>query len=401
MSDLDATSRCVKCGLCLPHCPSFRLTGNEADSPRGRITLMQAMQQDDRLCTPGLLSHLDRCLQCGACEAMCPSQVPFGALMDATRDELERRRRRSPGQRLLRRLGLKLVTAGSAARRAAADLLRLYRLAGLQRLARAVGLLRGPARRLDNMLVRAPRTFARRNHFPAVGEQRGTVQLFTGCIASVMDADTLDATVRVLTRLGYRVEVPAQQGCCGALHQHNGETGEALRLAQANACAFSGTTGVVIGTTSACTAQLAGADGLGGRIQDIHRFLCEEGRLQQLPLDALPQTVAVHMPCTQRNLLRQTQAVRQVLEAIPGIRLAALNPDGGCCGAAGSYFISQPEMSDRLREDMLAGIGKAPPALLVTTNIGCALQLAAGAAERGWPTEVLHPVTLLARQLRG
>ncbi len=403
MNPLQAASRCVKCGLCLPACPTFRLSGNEADSPRGRVTLIQALLQDESLCSPGLLTHIDRCLQCGACQAMCPSKVEFVGLMDAARDTLEARRRRTPAGRLARRLGLGLVAAGAGGRRVLAGLLRLYRRGGLQRLLRRSGALRGTAARLDRALARTPRRFAPP---PAAAGDGDSVQLFTGCVAPLLDSDTLDASVAVLERLGCRVGVPAGQGCCGALHRHNGDRDGARRLARANARAFAGSEGPVIGTASACTAQLLdadpqaaadGGDALAGRVTDILRFLCEGDRLQALALRPLAQEVWVHLPCSQRNLLGDSDSVWRVLQAIPDIRLKALNPAGGCCGGAGSYFLGQPDMSDRLLDETLAGV-TAPP-LVVTTNPGCALQLAAGAAERGWQTEVVHPVVLLARQM--
>ncbi|HHO69238.1 MAG TPA: (Fe-S)-binding protein [Gammaproteobacteria bacterium] len=406
MNPLQAASRCVKCGLCLPVCPTFRLSGNEADSPRGRVTLIQALLQDEALCSPGLLTHIDRCLQCGACQAMCPSNVAFTALMDAARDSLEARRRRTPAQRLTRRLGLGLVAGGGGSRRLLAVLLSLYRRSGLQRLARQSGLLRGTAARLDRALARTPRRFVPATAAQPAAGSRGTVQLFTGCLSSLLDGDTLDASIRVLERLGYQVGAPAGQGCCGALHRHNGDGAGARRLARANGRAFAGTRGPVLGTSSACTAQLLDVDpalaadeagALAGRVTDILHFLCEGDHLPALALKPLPQDVWVHLPCSQRNLLKDTDSVWRVLQAIPGIRLRALNPGGGCCGGAGSYFLGQPQMADRLLEETLAGA--EAPGLVVTTNLGCALQLAAGAKERGWPTEVLHPVVLLARQL--
>lgn len=408
MNELEATGRCVKCGLCLPHCPTFKLSGNEADSPRGRIALMQAMAEDATLYSPGLATHLDGCLECRACEAMCPSQVPFGDLMDAARAELEKRRHRSRGARLLRRFGLGLLAGGAGRIRRLAGLLRLYRRSGLQSLARKSGLLRGGLRRLDGELVRTPRPPARASDGD-VDTGRTTLRLFTGCAGTWQDGDTLDAVARLLDRLGYRVEIPSQQVCCGAIHHHNADADNARRLAQANGRAFGGDDTPLITSASGCGAHLRDYErlypgavpaGFGRRVTDIHAFLAAQAALQALPLEPLAETVAVHIPCSQRNVLKQDAAVFQVLEAIPGIRLLTLNPEGGCCGAAGSYFLTQPATADRLRDDTLASVEAQPPTRLVTTNIGCALHLAAGVEARGWPTEVLHPVTLLARQLR-
>ena len=400
MNDLSATDRCVKCGLCLPHCPTFALTGNEADSPRGRISLMQALGEETTAYSPGLFRHLDQCLQCGACEAMCPSKVPFGQLMDNARAVLEPQRKRTLLQKATRRAGLNLVASqqGSAL---LAGALNGYRRFGLQRLA---GHLPLPAaiRRLNALLPTAPQRQALTAHTPG-GGTRGKAHLFRGCAGSSFDQQTLDATQQLLQKLGYQVSIPDRQGCCGALHQHNGEPAAAAQLAEINLHAFAGNDDPVIATASACSAQLlayrelyrgTAAATFTQRVCDILHFL-NARHAQELHFRPCAQRVALYMPCTHRNSLGQAQDVMQVLERVPGLEVLLLNPDGGCCGAAGSYMLSQPQLSDALRDKVLDRIADSGAGTLLTTNIGCSLHLQAGLRQRNLTVEVLHPVVLL------
>jgi len=398
MNDLSATQRCVKCGLCLPHCPTFQLTGNEADSPRGRISLMQMLDQPESDWSPGLFKHLDQCLLCHACEAMCPSDVPYAGLMDRARERLEPRRHRSLAQRLVRAAGLGLLTSGSG-RRITAALLGSVRALGVRRVMRLPGMPDRAKRLLKLIPPRVPR--GAQPEDVATSARRGQINLFTGCTGELFDRATLQSTRRLLSRLGYRVITPDRQGCCGALHQHNGEPGKASQLAAANRTAFGANDDPIVTCASGCCAQLlnyAGLypqadDGFSQRVTDIMAFIADRhaGALHLKPLQA---TVAVHLPCTQRNLLGQ-DALLRVLGWIPGLDLRIVNPQGGCCGAAGSYMLTQPELADRLGAAMVDGVLATDARILLTTNIGCSLQLAAGIRERGQALDVMHPVTLL------
>ncbi len=402
MSDLSATDRCVKCGLCLPHCPTFKLSGIETDSPRGRISLMQAMDSPDLEWSPGLFRYLDRCLECRACEAMCPSKVPFGQLMDTARTRMEARRQRSLSGRWLRAAGLAMLTSPARLRMLGLAL-GFYRRSGLQDLITRLPGLHHNLRRLNRLLPAGHSTAAA--PVRSTGETGGTVDLFRGCIAGLVDAPTLAAARRLLQQLGYRVNVPARQGCCGALHQHNGEPHTAARLAEINRTAFGDSQHPILVTASGCAAHLLdygtlyGEPQISERVSDILHFLLAHERAA-LQFSPLPQTVAVHIPCTHRNVLRQGQDILAILEWIPGLRPLALNPQGGCCGAAGSYLLSQPEVADQLRDDMLEPLAASGASLLVTTNIGCSMHLQAGLREKGLDIEVVHPVVLLARQLK-
>jgi glycolate oxidase iron-sulfur subunit len=405
MNDLSATDRCVKCGLCLPHCPTFALTGNEADSPRGRISLMQSIDQPDAQYTAGLFRHLDQCLHCGACEAMCPSGVPFGRLMDTARVAIEAHRHRSLANRVVRRLALQLI-ASPAWTKTLAMALKIYQQLGLQWLIGKAPVLPAAVKRLNHLLPAVLQS----GHPAAPGavlEQRGVVNLFRGCAGSLFDQQTLNAAQRLLENLGYQVKVPAQQGCCGALHQHNGDPDTAARLADRNRMAFSADNAPILVTASGCSAHLTAyknlcgngqADSFAGRVNDIVHFIHRQNRAKT-QFRPLEETVAVYIPCTHRNVLGQHQDILDILSWIPGIEPLVINPQGGCCGAAGSYMLSQPELSGRLREPLIDTIAQCGTRLLLTTNIGCAIQLQAGLKERRVAVDVLHPVVLLERQL--
>jgi len=395
----------VKCGLCLPHCPTFALTGNEADSPRGRISLMQALGDNDLQWSPGLFRHLDQCLQCGACEAMCPSRVPFGQLMDNARATIEPRRNRSLLKRVLRNTSLRLVSS-PASLRILGKLLGVYQKTGLQSALKRMPVLPAMARRLNRLLpvIHAADATAVVN---GTNKDRGEVSLFCGCIGSAFDQQTLSATRHLLQRLGYRVSSPAPYLCCGALHQHNAALETARRLADANLKAFSGNNNPIVVTASGCATHLLGyktlyadkpAVAFAERVSDIMHFLAGSGR-GDMQFGKPQHKLAVYMPCTHRNSLKQQQDVMQVLQWIPGPEPVLINPDGGCCGAAGSYMLSQPELSERLCNTVVERILESGAGYLLTTNIGCSIQLQAALQQRAAAIEVLHPVVLLERLL--
>jgi glycolate oxidase iron-sulfur subunit len=406
MTDLSATDRCVKCGLCLPHCPTFALTRNEADSPRGRISLMQAIGQPQAQYTAGLFRHLDQCLQCGACEAMCPSSVPFGQLMDSARVVIEPHRQRSTANRLMRHLALQLI-ASPRWTKTLAVLLKAHRKSGLQWLTGKAPGLPATVKRLNRLLPTAQAGNPQARN--PLSEPQGGVNLFRGCAGSLFDQQTLNAARRLLQGVGYRVNIPEQQGCCGALHQHNGDPVTAARLVDSNRRAFSADNDPILVTASGCTAHLKKAknrcddeadDNFTHRCDDVLHFLCRQNR-PKVRFQPFEETVAVHIPCTHRNALGQQQDILNILRWIPRIEPLVINPGGGCCGAAGSYMLSQPELSQRLREPLIDTLVHSDTRLLLSSNIGCALHLNAGLKERGSTIEVLHPVVLLERLLAG
>lgn len=385
---------------------------------------MQALVEG-RLPPGGRLDfHLDRCLACRACERVCPSQVHYGQLIDAARAFSAPRRR--PGRLVCWLLDGLIPNRRRLGR--VARLLRLYQQSGLRRLAQIGGLLRlAGARRLDALMPDIPPVPRWRPYYAPAGPQKGQVALFTGCIGHVLDRDALEAAITLLNGCGYGVHVPEDQTCCGALHLHGGDPARAAGLARRNIAAFNALPGdgdsaapgidAVLYSASGCGATLIeyGAwpaiDGVTppGRfavpVLDVCSFLAQEGRMAGLTFAPLEASVAVHDPCTLMNVIRTTEAPYRLLARIPGLTVAPLPGNGRCCGAAGSYLLTQPAMADALCADKLAALEAQGAEIMLSSNLGCALFLSAGLRRtRGRRdiagVEVMHPVTLLARQLR-
>ena len=394
-STLELADHCVKCGLCLPHCPTYRATADESESPRGRIALVQGWMGGALPPSTRLFGHLDRCLECRACERACPSGVAWGEILDSARSHqqvtaggMTRWTRRAALELLSRRTGVRsLGYLAAAARRL--GLLRIASWLGLERM-----------KRLNPYLRLAP-FLSRPNAQPEYHGQDSAditaINLFMGCISQISQARTLTAAARLLERLGWPVRIPDAQRCCGALFRHNGFPAQADRLLGKNAAALEARPTLV--TASACAAELRQTAGGRLDVQEICGFLQQNPWPAEVRFRPLNSRVAVHEPCSHRNQLGQAQAVHALLGRIPGIMLKALPDNAFCCGAAGSYLIQQPEMAQRLLADKLRGLRELQPEILVTTNTGCALHLAAGIREAGLEIEVCHPVDLLDRQL--
>lgn len=390
------TDQCVMCGLCLPHCPTYGLDQHEAESPRGRIAVARRLASGQLPVSAETVGHLDRCLACLACEAVCPSQVEYEEILIQTRALLKPSR--PPRGRLSRWL---------------ADPAILVRLARLGSALRAGYWLPPLARwwpgssRLRRLAAEMPRTPARvplpLPLLPAAATgARGRVILFPGCIASVFDHDTLDAARILLGALGHEVAMPTAPVCCGALALHAGDVEAAARSAQATHAvlqACDAETALVC--ASGCLGSLRdhGMPGSALRIDDVLAFLAVDVRWPQLRFKALPQRVAVHLPCTQMHVGSGKQPLLQLLASIPGLQLLVLPDQPGCCGAAGNYFIEQADHADRLRAQKLDQVARQSADLLLTTNIGCRIFLGNGLRQQGAATPVLHPLALLARQL--
>lgn len=375
----EGAARCVKCQVCLPHCPTYRIKGEEGDSPRGRIALMESLLEGSLEMDAQTVEHLDGCLTCRACEAVCPAGVPYGFLIDGARGKLGARKSRGPRQRLLR-IAIRHP-------RALARMLRALRLP-----ARLVVPHAARLRPYAEALAPAPKL--------ARGIEQGEpVALFLGCIARAADTQALAASTELLAAAGFRIEVPRDQTCCGALSAHDGDHEQARRLAHRNVKAFANHDKVIASATG-CTAQLSEYDGLLARqgfshkVTDVTDMLAdalEAGRL--VIRNDKPLTVAVHVPCTQRNILR-SDGLNRALAHVPNVQVIGLPLD--CCGAAGSYFLNRPDDAERLREPLMDAIRTAQPDCVVTANVGCRLHLGAGLTGEKAP-QVLHLASFLAR----
>src|SRR3954454_16431950 len=376
-------SACVACGLCLPHCPTYRLTGEEAASPRGRIAAMRAVTDGADVDT-SFTVFMDRCLVCRACEDVCPSHVPFGRMMEAAREQVEPTRSRAT--RLVHWLGFHWFLPHPSMIRAAPLLQPAVRPL-LPRRVRAMVPSRGrPFATLPS--VTDP---------PAGVATRGTVAVLAGCVQDRWFHQVNLATIRVLTRSGWRVTVPGGQACCGALAAHNGRLGVARRLAARAHHAFQ-SADVVVVNAAGCGAHMQTYDGLrpgtGLPVVDLMSFLGEHG-LADAKLRPLPMTVAYHDACHALRAQHIHDAPRALLERIPGLTVVEIADGDRCCGAAGTYAATQPELAEPLGVEKASAIAATGATMVASANPGCSVQLAHHLGERG--VEVVHPIELLDR----
>jgi glycolate oxidase iron-sulfur subunit len=382
------------CGLCLPHCPTYRSERQEAESPRGRIALARALTSGRIEPTPAALAHLDHCLACLSCQKVCPSEVQYDEIITHSRADLRARRPRPDGlQRLLRNPGRLVALARLGAfLRAERWLPSLLRRLPLQSRWRAL------AEDIPVVPVAGAPHPATKRPLPT----RGRVILFRGCVASIYDRDTHAAAQILLEALGYEVVVPPGSPCCGALARHAGETEAADRDARGAREALTATGGdTVLVSASGCFGDLRDhvLNGATSKAEDVHAFLARDERFADLRFRPLAMRAALHLPCTQVNVVGEVASIRSLLARIPGLTLMSLPEQPRCCGAAGSYFIEQPEIANRLRAEKLDQVEAQEPELLLTTNIGCRIHLGNGLRQRAAAIPVRHPLALLAQQL--
>lgn len=406
----DLISRCVHCGLCLPTCPTFAELGVEMDSPRGRIRLMKNVW-DGRLDadSAAFADHMAKCLDCRACETACPSGVSFGKLMEGARSQVVAARRPGIAATLLRRAVFHGLITSPVRLAAFARFGYLSKRLGARRILRRIGLGR-LAELLDLVPDRAPTSQALPTRFAPNGTARGTVALFTGCVMRAAFADTNAATARVLARNGIDVVVPAEQGCCGALHAHAGERADARALAKRNIEALEGlAVDAFIVNAAGCGANLKEygwllkdepawaerAEAFSGRVRDAAEYLAAIG-LSATPGE-LRTTVAYDDPCHLIHGQKIAAQPRSLLAAIPGLTLVPLAEADWCCGSAGTYNVTQPELARRLGHRKALHITRSGAQLVVTANPGCQMQIEAALRREGSPIPVVHLMDVLDR----
>ena len=366
---------CVSCGLCLPHCPTFRVTGEEALSPRGRISAMRSVHFDNAPVSDDFVHFIETCVQCRGCEPACPSGVPFGQLMEGTRDTLAAQKRMTPWWQKLgyRVLGHhRLLLAGSTMLAFAQRLRLVPKRMGLPKLA----VRRGPVP-------------------PATGDE---AWLFTGCVMDAWQRETHRNTAKVLTAVGVTYRAPSADGaCCGALHIHAGLTDEAKGLAEKVIRSMPGDAPIVV-NSAGCGAALKdyghlldteAARAFSSRVRDASEFVAP--LIDRLPVRRRLGPVTVQDPCHLRHVQRAHLPVRTVLAAVADV--VELDDEGLCCGAGGAYSTLQPDLAAQIRERKLAAIHRAGPQVVASANPGCALHLAAAGVN------VKHPMDLVAEAL--
>lgn len=407
---------CVHCGLCTAQCPTYLETGNENDGPRGRIYLMRAVTDGRLELTKEVRGHLELCLDCRSCETACPSGVQYGKLIEPFRIAMEEQ---GDGPKKNRDWFHRFVLFGMfpypKRMRLALAPARLMQRLGLMKLIETTGLINLMPSRLRALTRMLPPPSARLPELPemlpAIGRRRARVALFTGCVSDVMFRATNWATARVLQQNGCDVLVPRSQGCCGAIHFHAGSSEPARHFADQNVTAFDAdSVDAVIVNVAGCGAMLKDYghhwhDGdtrrekFAAKVKDVHEFLYSLGLVP--PTGKLPLTVTYHDACHLGHAQKIREAPRQLLTQIPGLDLRELPETEICCGAAGTYNLTQPEMAGRLSQRKMKNIVSTGAEVVVTANAGCLLQIAREARVQGQRLSIVHPMDLLDLSYRG
>jgi len=412
--DDDLLRACVHCGMCLSSCPTYRLTGQEMSSPRGRLWLMRAVA-DERLdlLDPLFDEQMYQCLNCRACEAVCPSGVHYGPLVEASRAQLEQHRPRPLPERALRRAGLDWLFADSRRLRLLVRILRLSEKSGMTALARKTGLLKLLG--IEDLQTLTPE-ISRRALVPGnerwsgdpVGDEPRTARLFNGCIMGTVFANTNRAAARVMARNGADVDVPIEQQCCGALHVHAGMMEEARILARKNIDAFADSNDeAIIVTAAGCGAALKEygyllkddeayaerAQRFSDRVRDFTEYLGERELVP--PTKPVSRTVTYQEPCHLVHAQRISRQPRDLMKAIPGLELVEMKESSLCCGSAGIYNIIREEMANELGDRKALNAMETPATEVVTANPGCQMQVRASLRRNGSSARVRHIADLL------
>jgi glycolate oxidase iron-sulfur subunit len=414
---------CMRCGICVSSCPTFRLFQIDEETPRRRIRTISKLLVENLPISADERMHLDNCLQCRACETVCPSRMAYGQLFDQTQAQLNLKASSEHSKipfalslskpvlslpngggrdfgmltKWMVTLAFKLIENKEWLRRLM-PLLAVYLKSGLQKPLQRSGLLKKLHLADAEALLGKPAVQALAVSYPVITTKRGQVALFTGCIAEHFDRETLLAAIKLLNAIGYEVLVPPQQGCCGAIHLHNGRS--AAGLIDNNITVFNAmNVDAILYTATGCGAMLSeyqNDDEAGQlfrqRLCDINDFLLKHWP-DGLQLTASSLKVAVHEPCSQRNVLKNQQAVYALLQKIPGLSIAALADNHICCGAGGSYMLTHPENAGQLKALKQQIITDSSVDMVVSGNFGCGVYLNADGGR------VEHPLLLLARQL--
>jgi glycolate oxidase iron-sulfur subunit len=383
----DDLATCVHCGLCLDACPTFRVTGLETESPRGRIYLMTQWKREALPFTEEQARHIDLCLGCRTCEAVCPSGVPYGRIIEAGRSEVER----------LRTPGLRHRVAKTALRQLVAHPRRLRAFGSMTRVAQAVGLtsIVSSGRQLPKLRqqFRPPAGAIA----PAIGPRLHRVAFLVGCVMPILYPQSHEAAVKLLQLAGCEVWFPPAERCCGALHAHNGDLEAAERLRDANSRMYAkGEFDALIVDSAGCGSHLKDFyPELKGRVKDLSEWLAEIGL--PAPKREVNVRVTYQDACHLAHAQRIKKQPRDLIKAVPGVQLVEMRHPDICCGAAGLYSTLEPEMSKRVLAEKLDDLAAAGAELVVTGNPGCQMQLAAGLRSRGSTIRVEHLSELLIR----
>ncbi len=420
--DAKLIDACVHCGFCLSTCPSYRVIGKETDSPRGRIYLMDGVNEGRIPLSAATVEHFDSCLGCLACVTTCPSGVRYDKLIEATRPQIERNHPRSLPETLLRRLIFSTFPYPNRLRLLLRPL-GIYQKSGLQTLVRSLGFLKQLSPQLAAMESMLPKISSQafQDSLPAVipsqGKPRYRVGLLLGCVQRLFNPEVNEATVRVLTANGCEVVIPPSQGCCGALTHHQGQEDQTKTLARQLIDSFAATSlDAIIVNASGCGHTLKEygnilhddpdyqekAKDFAGKVKDVQEFLADVGLTAALsPLQNEPLTLVYQDACHMLHGQKISVQPRQLLKQIPGVQLREPVDAALCCGSAGVYNILQPEVAEELGRQKVENLLNTGASLIASPNIGCFVQISKHLERQGKTVPVLHPMQLLDYSIRG
>lgn len=420
--DYDQLTNCMRCGFCLPACPTFRETGLEPNSPRGRIALMKAVVDEIMEPDQAFKDQMDQCLGCRACEPACPADVKYGQLIEQTRDAIEDNAEHNFAVKGLRNVLFKGIFPKRGRLKWVGKSLALYQKSGLAKVARGIGIMKLFPKQMSDMEKVLPQASGKGvierigKVYPAKGEKIARVALFRGCIMDVLFADTNVNTVKLLSEAGFEVVIPETQACCGALHAHSGEMDQARELARVNVKAFH-EAGIdyIVSNAGGCGALLIEYDHLlhedpeyrelaesfASRVVDVSKLLFEKGRLPEF-VDrdgsaSQPVTITYQDSCHLRNVMKSSDAPRQLMRSVANCDFVEMKEADRCCGSAGIYNVMQPEMAGQILEHKMEHANKTQARYLLTSNPGCLLQMKHGVEQHGVgdKMEVKHIVDFL------
>jgi glycolate oxidase iron-sulfur subunit len=411
-SDADLM-RCIHCGLCLQQCPTYRVLGMEADSPRGRLHLIRDVAEKQRNLSEDVAKHLDLCVSCQACESVCPSGVKYGYLLGLARAQITKQRHASTAERVVRWLAFDQLVPHPTRLRAFGYGLKLYQKVGLQTIVRKTGILRFFPKLMGAMEGILPPLKAfysppSGHEAPAIGQEKYRVGFLSGCIMPLAFGEAQQATVRVLTRNGCRVIVPDGQLCCGALHAHFGERDKAKEMARRNIDVFEkANVDFIVSDAAGCSAMLKEYAELlhddPAYAERAEHFTKKERDITELlasltltpPTKPLNLRVTLQEPCHLAHAQKIKKAPRDILKIIPGIEFVEMKDSDRCCGSGGIYNLVHPEIADQLLDEKMANIEATKAEIVVSDNPGCMMQVVQGLERTGSKARLVHIVQLL------
>jgi len=403
---------CMRCGMCLPACPTYKETFLETASPRGRVALVRKLQEGELDQSERLLEYLSLCLDCQACASACPCGVNAGELVA----EFTCERKEGSEMGFMEDLILRKLVPHPDRLESSLAPMRMYQRSGLQKLVRKLGILKmfpRPLERMEGLLPTLPTRPLRqeiREVTPAVGQERGTVGFFLGCVMSLIFSDASRATIKLLSTMGYKVITPRNQVCCGAPNMLGGDMAGLKEAAHTNIDIFgSHEVDFIVTDCGGCGAELKkyghhldgyeAAESFSGKVRDISQVLALHADELRARLKPLPIKVTWHDPCHIAHCQGIRKEPRDLLKLVPGIDYRELEAADACCGSAGTYNIERPDMSDRILKRKLDTIRSSGAEVLVTGNPGCLLQLKKGLADHLPDVRIMHLTEILVRSM--